>query len=161
MICCFFGHRECPDTIREPLRVVIEELIKSKGANTFYVGHQGGFDRLVISLLQALKKQYSHISYAVVLAYMPNAAQRGTYWDNVSTLYPDGLETAPKRFAISWRNRWMVKQADMVVVYVTHGQGGAAQFAEYARKQGKEVVNLAESVKQEWRGRGCDHRSFC
>ena len=37
----------------------------------------------------------------------------------------------------------MLKQSDYVVTYVTHGWGGAAQFAEKAKRQGKTVVDLA------------------
>ena len=48
----------------------------------------------------------------------------------------------PPRFAIARRNGWMLKQADFVVTYVTHDWGGAAQFAEKARRQGKTVLNL-------------------
>ena len=58
-------------------------------------------------------------------------------------MFPEGLEFAPPRFAISRRNEWMLKRADYVVTYVTHGWGGAAQFAEKAKRQGKAVIDLA------------------
>ena len=51
-------------------------------------------------------------------------------------------ETVPKRFAIDWRNRWMLKQADYVVTYITHSWGGAAKFAEMAERSGKQIVNI-------------------
>jgi hypothetical protein len=38
----------------------------------------------------------------------------------------------------------MVQQADVIVAYVLHDWGGAAQFTAYARHQGKPVFNLAE-----------------
>ena len=43
----------------------------------------------------------------------------------METVYPEGLETVPKRFAIFRRNDRMLKQADVVVVYVTHRTGGS------------------------------------
>jgi hypothetical protein len=38
----------------------------------------------------------------------------------------------------------MIKQSDVVVTYVTHNFGGAAQFKEMAEKQGKMVIELSE-----------------
>ena len=38
----------------------------------------------------------------------------------------------------------MLRRADFVVTYVTRPWGGAAQFAEKARRQGKTVRNLAQ-----------------
>ena len=52
-------------------------------------------------------------------------------------------QRAPKRFAISWRNRWMLDRSDHVIAYVTRSWGGAAQFAELAKKRGKQVHALA------------------
>ena len=63
------------------------------------------------------------------------------------TIFPEGLETVPPRFAISKRNDWMLKQADFVVTYIAHGWGGAVQYAEKAQRQGKRVLNLAENCK--------------
>ena len=52
-------------------------------------------------------------------------------------------ETVPKRFAIFYRNKWMIERSDYVVTYVTHQIGsGAAQFKELAEKQGKIVIEL-------------------
>lgn len=47
------------------------------------------------------------------------------------------------RFAVSWRNNWMLKQSDYVVTYITYSWGGAAQFAEKAARQKKTVINIA------------------
>ena len=57
-------------------------------------------------------------------------------------MLPEGIEEVHPRFAISWRNKWMLRQSDYVVTYVTHSWGGAAQFAEMAARQGKKVIHL-------------------
>jgi hypothetical protein len=36
------------------------------------------------------------------------------------------------------------KKSSCVVTYITHSRGGAAQFAELARKKGCKVINLAD-----------------
>lgn len=107
-----------------------------------YVGRQGDFDDIVLSVLRELADVYPRVSYNVVLERLPGKRDDPAL-DLSITMFPEGLEFAPPRFAISWRNEWMLKQSDYVVTYVTHGWGGAAQFAEKAKRQGKAVIDLA------------------
>ncbi len=138
-VCTFFGHRDCPDTIRPRLRRELETLIIQHHVDIFYVGNQGSFDALVRSVLRELQQKFPQIQYAVVLAYLPG---KQTEADNSDTILPEGIETVSPRYAISWRNNWMLNQADVVVTYITHSWGGAAQFAVKAEKQGKRMVRL-------------------
>ena len=69
--CTFFGHRDCPESIKPKLRDVLVDLITNHDMDMFYVGHQGQFDAYVRSELKRLKQEYPQISYAVLLAYMP------------------------------------------------------------------------------------------
>ena len=69
--CTFFGHRDCPETIKPYLREVLIDLITNNGVDTFYVGNQGRFDAIVRSVLRGLEQEYPKIHYAVVLAYLP------------------------------------------------------------------------------------------
>lgn len=142
--CTFFGHRDCPSSVRPKLRAVLVELIERHGVEQFYVGRQGAFDAMARSVLRELAEVYPHISYAVVLDRLPGPKDKAV-WDFSDSIFPEGLETVPPRFAIPKRNEWMLKQADFVVAYITHSWGGAAQFADKARRQGKTVCNLANS----------------
>ena len=145
-VCTFFGHRDCPASIKPKLRAVVEELIVRYGMDWFYMGRQGAFDAMARSVLRELAKVYPHISYAVVLERLPGPRDKAI-WDFSDTIFPEGLETVPPRFAISKRNDWMLKQSDFVVTYITHNWGGAAQYAEKAQRQGQRVLNLAENCK--------------
>jgi len=130
-------------TIRQPLQSAIQKLIVEHGVTQFYVGDKGAFDRIVASVLREMKKDYPQINYKIVLAYMPGKRDAlFSEWE-MDTLLPDGIETVPRRFAISFRNKWMVKESNFVIAYITHSFGGAAQFAELAERQGKVVINLA------------------
>ena len=144
-ICRFFGHRQCPSSIKPNLKNVLINLIEHQKVNVFYVGNQGSFDDMVYSVLRELSQQYSHITYAVVLAYLPpeSKGELSQSQDYADTMYPEGIETVPKRFAIDWRNRWMLKQADYVVTYITHSWGGAAKYEQLARKHEKIIYNLS------------------
>jgi len=141
MVCCFFGHRDTPPHIKSKLMKVLIDLIENKGANKFYVGHQGNFDRIVCGILQELKQSHPHICCNVVLAYLNTITTE--YKFDFDTVYPEGLECVPPRFAISARNKWMIENSDYVVTYVTRPFGGAAQFKDYAQKKGKIVINIS------------------
>ena len=138
--CCFFGHREVTHNIRTKLTAIIEKLITEDGVTDFYVGHQGQFDGMVYSVLKELKVNYPQIRYTVVLAYMPDEHIKELYGKD--TLFPDGLETVPKRFAISKRNEWMIQQSDYAVCYVHKITGGAAKFRDKAEKKGLQIINV-------------------
>ena len=145
-VCTFFGHRDCPASIKPKLRALVVDLIVRHGADRFYVGRQGAFDAMARAVLRDLTEVYPNISYAVVLERLPGPMDKAV-WDFSDTIFPEGLEAVPPRFAISRRNEWMLKQSDFVVTYITHNWGGAAQYAEKAHRQGKRVLNLAENCK--------------
>ena len=139
--CTFFGHRDCPETIKPKLREVLVDLITNDGVDMFYVGHQGQFDSYVHSELKKLKQEYPQINYAVILAYMPG--KKTEYDDYFDTMLPEGIESVHPRYAISWRNNWMLKQSDYVVTYITHTWGGAAQYVKKAKSQRKLLIELS------------------
>ena len=141
-VCTFFGHHNCPAAIKPKLRAAIIELIEHESVNMFYVGNHGAFDGMVRSVQRELKPIYPEINYAVVLAYMPQKRDELDDREHFDTMLPEGIEEAPPRFAISWRNRWMLHRADYVVTCVTHSWGGAAQFAAMAERQKKNVIRL-------------------
>ena len=138
--CTFFGHRDCPDDLKHSLRSVIIDLITNHGVDMFYVGHQGGFDRLVQGVLREITREYPQVHYAVVLAYMPS--EHSVLGDTSDTMLPEGIELVHPRYAISWRNNWMLRNSDFVVAYVAHSWGGAAQYVQKASRSGKTVINL-------------------
>ena len=143
-VCTFFGHRDCPESIKPKLREVLVDLITKHDVDMFYVGHQGQFDAYAHSELKKLKREYPQINYAVVLAYMPG--KKTEYDDYSDTMLPEGIESVHPNYAISWRNNWMLKQSDYVVTYITHTWGGAVQFAEKAKRAGKTVRELANNT---------------
>ncbi|MGM9605617.1 MAG: hypothetical protein ACI3XG_11220, partial [Faecousia sp.] len=78
------------------------------------------------------------LSCVLVLPYLERSVDVGGY---DSAICPP-LETVPKKYAISHRNRWMVENADVTVTYVNHGWGGAATALRYAIARKKEIIQL-------------------
>ena len=143
-VCTFFGHRECSDSIKTKLREVLIDLITNHNVDMFYVGNQGQFDAIVRGALRELKEEYPQINYAVVLAYIPG--KQTEYDDYSDTMLPEGIESVHPRYAISWRNNWMLQQSDYVVTYITHSWGGAAKYAARAKCRGKCIYSLGETT---------------
>ena len=144
--CSFFGHRYISDDIRDILCNTIMDLIEKENVINFYVGNQGEFDRMVINILKRVKNKYEYITYAVVLAYIPRKEEGGNDFSN--TIYPEGMEFVPPKFAILKRNNWMIEKSEFTVVYVKDLCGGAAKFKEIAEKKGKKVINIAEKINK-------------
>ena len=143
--CTFFGHRNTPSKIAPVLYSLLIDLIEDKNVVDFYVGNEGNFDHLVKRTLKNLKKTHPNIRYTIVLAYMPG--KREAYQDDQDTIYPDGLEKSPPKYAIINRNMWMINRSDYVVVYVDRIFGGAANFKQRSEKKGKIVFNLADYLE--------------
>lgn len=142
MTCTFFGHRDADAGIEPKLIEIITDLIENKSVTSFYVGNNGQFDYLVRKNLKKFKERYPNIDYAVVLAYMPREKKEFDLSDYSDTIFPDGLESVPPRFAIPKRNEWMINNSDYVVTYVKYIVGGAAKFKNLAQRKGKMVIEI-------------------
>ena len=135
--CTFFGHRDCYGLDVVVLEAAIENII-SRGVDTFYVGNQGGFDRMVYSCLRRMREKHPQIHIGVVLAYHPGNIKQTV--DMSDTMYPE-LSGHP-RFALERRNRWMIAKSNFCICYINHTWGGAYKFVQLAKSRGLTVVNL-------------------
>ena len=136
MICTFFGHRDCPSQIELSLKQQIVNLIENYSVDTFYVGNNGNFDKIVYKTLSSLKCTYE-IKIYVILADLPNNDAFSS-----DSIYPEGIEKVPPKFAIPWRNKWMVNNSDYVIAFLRHDFGGAAKSVEYAEKKCIKVIRI-------------------
>ena len=139
--CTFFGHSNAPEEIEESLMHILIDLIENKNVTKFYVGNHGHFDYIDRKCLTELKKRYC-IDFTVVLAYLPVKKYEIENMSAINTLFPDGIEKVPKRFAICYRNNWMIDNSQYVITYVNRAIGGAVKFKEIAEKKNKIVINI-------------------
>ena len=138
--CTFIGHSDCDKSIKEKLLLEIENLIVNQNVNIFYVGTQGGFDRLVYECLCELEEKYE-IKVLVVLAYL-NREDDLTYYDTKKTIFPDCLTKTPPRFAISKRNEYMFKNADYLICYLDKQFSNTYELVLKAVKKKMKIINL-------------------
>lgn len=143
----FCGHSEiyAQEPVRQWLVKTVEDLI-AKGAEVFLLGGYGQFDQIAASVVWELKAKHSHIQSILVLPYLDKKIDTSHYDD---TTYPP-LETVPRRYAISHRNRWMVDNADVVVSYVLYGWGGAATTLEYAERKQKVILRYSTEKEESY-----------
>lgn len=137
MVCTFFGHANAPKEIEPIIKSTLIDLIENKDVTTFYVGNHGNFDYMVANVLQELSEIYS-IKYYVVLAYMPKKNEIS----DSHTLLPEEIELVHPKYAISWRNKWMIDKSDYVVAYVRRNFGGAYDFISKSKMKNKSIIYL-------------------
>ena len=140
MNCCFIGHADTPFEIRSKLKDTLTVLI-SEGVFDFYVGNNGNFDLLVQDVLIEMIKAGQSINLNVVLAYPNEESIRA---EQKYTLYPDGLDNTPLRFAISKRNDLLIKNSQIIVAYVRHRFSNSHKWIKKAKKKGLKIINLAD-----------------
>lgn len=134
----FIGHAKDYRLSADVLDAAIENMIQG-GISVFYNGGKGHFDGMCASSVNRLKKKYPHVSHYLILPYLNfNGIDRNRF---DGSIYPE-LETVPKKFAYSYRNQWMVRQASQALCFVNHRWGGAYQTFRYAVHNGLEVTNL-------------------
>ena len=90
---------------------------------------------------------YGNTHFTLVLPYMKavyrdNAQEYLNYYDDVE-ICAESAEAHPKS-AIQVRNRSMIDRSDLVVCCIQHKSGGAYKTIQYAEKQGKKIINLAD-----------------
>lgn len=149
----FFGHRyiDNPLKVEELLEEQIRRLINEKEYVDFLVGRNGEFDQCVSSTVLRVRKNVRDDNSALVLMlpyptaeYLNNEEYFHDYYTDVEISYSASM--AHPKSAIQIRNREMVDRADLVIYYVEHNEGGAWQTVQYAIRQGKTVINLAEKT---------------
>ena len=137
-VCTFFGHRNAPENIISELQKIITDLIEKNDVNHFYVGNNGNFDLMVKKVLDEELLCRQGIKYEVVLAYLPKNNEK----EIEHSIFPEGQESVPPKYAILRRNMWMIERSDYVVTYVTKTHGGAAKSKEMAEKKNKKIIEI-------------------
>lgn len=145
----FAGHREVYQSeVRTRLAEELEKVAAEHDSVLFYVGGMGDFDGMCAAEVRALKHRHpkQDIKLVLVEPYMKQSInEEGEYlhmmYDEI--LIPMELAGIHYKKAITERNRWMVREANLLIAYVYRDFGGAVNTVRYAQKMNKEVLNLA------------------
>jgi len=140
--CCGFGHRNVFENIRDKLDNAVEIAI-AQGCGMFYTGAMGDFDSLFSSAVRSAKKVYPYIKLICVKPYF--TTDINTDKDYYAALYddiiiPDELAGIHPKAAIKARNRWMIDNSDIVLIYTVRNYGGAYEAKQYAQHENKAII---------------------
>ena len=151
--CCFTGHRKIPageyPEIQRRLTLRIIELIH-EGVCCFEAGGALGFDTMAALTVLNIKKWFPHIRLILVL---PCKEQAERWSKEDKKTYNHILKQADKVVYISEqydrdcmfrRNRTLVDHSDVCVCCLTANRGGTVYTANYARRKGLPIINLAD-----------------
>lgn len=148
LIVSFCGHAHFFKSEEHERKILsfLEEKIGDQPAD-MYLGGYGGFDSFAYECCKKYKETHPNISLVLVTPYITIDYQRNHLrYEEVmydSIIYPE-IEDKPKRYAIIYRNKYMVEKADYVVAYVSHDWGGAYATYKHAKRKGKAIFNLGE-----------------
>ena len=122
----------------------MRRFIREKEYVDFLVGRNGDFDQFVSSAVRRAKNDIDNANSSLILVlpymtaeYANNKEQFEKYYDEVEICGSGHFKSA---FQI--RNRSMVDRSDLIVFCIDHSDGGAYQTARYAKRAGKEYLNL-------------------
>lgn len=146
----FFGHRKIEDAfkIERRLEDIICMILNHYPYVEFLVGRDGEFDLIAASTVRRSKRKIRDDNSALVWV-MPYTTAEFRNNEEVFRNYYDEIEISTssekKHFkaAHQARNRELVDRSDLVIFFVQTQSGGAWQTMEYAKKQGKDYINLA------------------
>ena len=135
--------------IEKHLDNLLYDLITQKEYVEFLIGRDGEFDLLASSAIRRAVKNYSsgNTAFILVLPYL-----KAEYRDNEQNFldYYDEVEICEEssavhfKSAIQVRNRHMIDRSNLVVCCIQHKNGGAYKTIQYAEKQNRTIINLAE-----------------
>lgn len=136
----FFGHRNFIDnqSYEKDVTQIFNKLGKDESIEILLGGY-GNFDRFAFRCAKKIKAQLTNITITKVAAYLNEKGEEG--YD--TTFYPS-LENVPHKYTILHRNRKMVDESDLIIVYITHSFGGAYRAVKRAKLTGKAIINLAD-----------------
>lgn len=148
MIISFFGHRRfCKgEQCKEKFLEILETLAGDRAVD-FYLGGYGAFDSFAYACCKEYKDTHPRAKLVLITPYITISYQQNNLslqtarYDAI--IYPD-IEDKPLKFAITYRNYWMVDKADSILFYVAHDWGGAYQTYKYAKRKSKRIFNLAD-----------------
>ena len=140
MVITFCGHSTFCKTeeIEEQLLSILQSQVGETRCD-FYLGGYGSFDGFARECCRKYQSEHPNVSLVYVTPYLEIDELTLKLYDE--SVYPP-LEDKPRKFAISYRNKWMVENADLVIAYINHSDGGAWQTYQHAQRKKKQIINL-------------------
>ena len=141
--CFLIGHHDTPVSVCARLDAAIETHITEYGVTEFIVGHYGAFDRFAADALAEAKQRHPAITLRLLIPYHPSERPMELPEGFDGLIYPEGMETVPRRYAIARADEHMVRRCDCLICYDKYIVGNTHRFVAIAQRRGISVTNLA------------------
>lgn len=143
-VCSAFGHRDIFENITEKINSAVRDAAE-QGCEIFYTGALGRFDEMFSSSVRSLKKDYPNVKLICVKPYLTTEINKlGDYLYSIydDIIIPTELADVHYKAVITERNRWIIKQSDVVIIYTKRNYGGAYNAKRYAERVEKRIISI-------------------
>ncbi len=141
-VCTLFGDRDTPDSMWENIRTAVSLMIRDFNVDFFYIGHEGNFDEMAETILFNLCSEYPHVGYNVALCVTSDThfSPSEIYEKNLCPVFR--YNDSSKEVILKKINRWMVDEADYVIIHTKHPDSEVSELRKYARRKNKAIIPL-------------------
>ena len=149
----FCGHSKLFSEKKEAKLAIIETLLpffteyqNYTSKLVFLCGGYGDFDEAAAEAIDELRKSFpkaktekNFVTPYLTDSYKKRLDYMSRYYDNI--IFPP-LSNVTLKMAIPERNKWMIRQSNIVIAYVNCTYGGAYQTLSYAYKIKKNIIRV-------------------
>lgn len=121
--------------------------MRTKDYVDFYVGNDGEFDMIATSVIRWARKTIRDDNSSLNLV-LPYAKAGMEYMEKSfdSIIIPEELYNVHPKAAITKRNEWLVKNAELLIFYVMHN-GGSAKMVKCATDNNVQCIDIANILE--------------
>ena len=135
-ITCFMtGNHDAPQEIYPRILAEVKRHITEFGVAEFFVGAYGSFDSMAKRAVIEAKRTYPDVRLTLVMHYLNCRKYEMIQKEFDGSIYPDGLERSPMRFAIVRGNRIMAENTDFLIIYSANMAGNTRRLMDYAAEK--------------------------
>ena len=144
MIVTFCGHSGYTGSAEDEQKILsfLSEKIGDSPAE-LYLGGYGSFDMFALKCGSKYRQTHPNTKLIFVTPYIGRKNRLEYEKDRYDDIIYPELEKIPPKFAILYRNKWMVEKSDYVIAYITHSFGGAYQTYKHAQRKNKPLFNIS------------------
>ncbi|MBR5140552.1 MAG: hypothetical protein IKV16_05800 [Clostridia bacterium] len=142
-----FGHREIPNLmeLESKLFPIIRDLLRTEEYISFIIGRSGEFDEYAASIIKRAQKETGRANSDLTLV-LPYSVADFEFYENYydGIIIPENLSDAHYKAKITLKNRWMIENSNLVIVFVDHNSGGTYHAMKYGKRLNKRIINIAD-----------------
>lgn len=139
MACALFGSNNVSDSIAPALEEALINAVNYMNIHDFIVGDSTGFDRMAYAAAVKVSREYMGVRVRKALDHQPDAAER----QDMNVVCPEDIFMIKPEYLSRYRDRWMLRQADYLIVYFPENERAFSEVFRYAEARRIPVLNLA------------------